>query len=318
MAAALTVILRRPLSFRPSARLLRRFLALLVIAALLAGGYVLWFRDSSLVAVERVEVRGLTSSEAPQAREALISTARSMSTLHLDKARLERAVAGYPSIGALRVSADFPHALRIQVVERHPAALAVAARSRAPVAGDGALLRDLSVKKDSLPVVKVRGELPQTRLGPGPALRAAQVAGVAPEALRPRLIDVGETADRGIVVRVRRGPELVFGSPTRLRAKWTAAARVLADPAARGATYVDLRLPERPAAGGLEADSLVPVAPAGDPAPQAPSPATPPAEAPSAQQAPAAGTPPAAGPAPPAGQGGPAGGTTGDEAVANP
>ena len=33
--------------------------------------------------------------------------------------------------------------------------------------------------------------------------------------------------------------------------KWTAAVRVLADPSAAGATYLDLRVPERVAAGSL-------------------------------------------------------------------
>ncbi|UUY02045.1 hypothetical protein LRS13_15125 [Svornostia abyssi] len=47
------------------------------------------------------------------------------------------------------------------------------------------------------------------------------------------------------------GPRLRFGRGDRLTAKWAAAARVLADEDAQGASYIDLRLPERPAAGGL-------------------------------------------------------------------
>jgi hypothetical protein len=38
---------------------------------------------------------------------------------------------------------------------------------------------------------------------------------------------------------------------------------VLADLEARGATYVDLRIPSRPAVGGLAATTVTPVAPAG-------------------------------------------------------
>jgi hypothetical protein len=48
-----------------------------------------------------------------------------------------------------------------------------------------------------------------------------------------------------------------------VRAKWAAAARVLADLEASGASYVDLRIPGRPAVGGLEAETITPVAPAG-------------------------------------------------------
>jgi cell division protein FtsQ len=51
---------------------------------------------------------------------------------------------------------------------------------------------------------------------------------------------------------LRNGPVLYFGGTERLRAKWIAASRVLADRSSAGATYLDLRLPERPAAGGLQ------------------------------------------------------------------
>jgi hypothetical protein len=69
--------------------------------------------------------------------------------------------------------------------------------------------------------------------------------------------------DEGLVVLLRDGPDLIFGDAFNTRAKWMAAARVLADKTAAGATYIDLRLPGRPAAGGLPAETLTPVAPAG-------------------------------------------------------
>ena len=50
---------------------------------------------------------------------------------------------------------------------------------------------------------------------------------------------------------LRDGPDLIFGDARRAAAKWAAAARVLAEPSAAGATYLDLRVPERVAAGGL-------------------------------------------------------------------
>ena len=47
------------------------------------------------------------------------------------------------------------------------------------------------------------------------------------------------------------GPRLILGAGDRARAKWVAAARVLGDAGSQGATYVDVRLPEQPAAGGF-------------------------------------------------------------------
>ena len=70
-------------------------------------------------------------------------------------------------------------------------------------------------------------------------------------------------ADDGLVATLSDGPELIFGDSSRARSKWIAAARVLADPEAEGATYIDLRQPDRPAAGGLPTSTVTPVAPAG-------------------------------------------------------
>jgi cell division protein FtsQ len=55
----------------------------------------------------------------------------------------------------------------------------------------------------------------------------------------------------GLTVELRDGPPLIFGTRDDAPAKWAAAARVLAEPSAAGATYLDLRVPGRVAAGGL-------------------------------------------------------------------
>jgi cell division protein FtsQ len=56
---------------------------------------------------------------------------------------------------------------------------------------------------------------------------------------------------RGLSAQLESGPPLIFGASTEAAAKWVAAARVLAEPSAAGATYLDLRVPGRVAAGGL-------------------------------------------------------------------
>ena len=131
-----------------------------------------------------------------------------------------------------------------------------------PVAGDGTVLRGLPVE-GRLPEIDVRGELNGDRLSDPAALHAARVAGGAPAPLRGRLERIVARPEEGIVVELRDGPELIFGDARHVRAKWIAAVRVLADPEAAGASYIDVRLPGRPAAGGLPAATLAPVAPAG-------------------------------------------------------
>ena len=105
-------------------------------------GYRFWLRDSSLVAVDKVEVTGLTTKDASRVRAALASAAHSMTTLHVRHDVLEQAVAAYPVVKALQVRPDFPHGLAIRVVEYRPAALV----GGLPVAGDGTILRGIPVE----------------------------------------------------------------------------------------------------------------------------------------------------------------------------
>jgi cell division protein FtsQ len=238
-------------------------LGALALIALLA--FQLWFRDSSFVSVEQVHVTGATSADAARVRTSLASVARSMTTLDVDRRQLERVVAPYPVVRGLEIQADFPHTLRIRVLEHVPAALALVGGAEVPVAGDGTVLRGVSAQ-GSLPTLHARGGMRGERLADPVALRAAQIAGAAPLVLRRRIEDITHDSERGLVVQLRDGPELVFGGATRLRAKWIAAARVLADGDAQGASYIDVRLPSRPAVGGLGAASVAPVAAAVPPA----------------------------------------------------
>jgi cell division protein FtsQ len=257
-----------------SPRLKRRLLALAALSLVLAGGFQFWLRDSSLVAVKEVKISGLTTKDAPRVTIALANAAQEMTTLHVDRERLDRVVEAYPVVRELKVTSDFPHGLRVEVVEHVAAAMAVSDSGQVPVAGDGTLLRGLPVE-GRLPTIAVDGMLGGDRLREGDGLAAAAVAGAAPALLRRRIDNVSRRSDDGLVAELGDGPVLVFGSASQLRAKWAAAARVLADPDAKGASYIDLRIPGRPAAGGLPAETVIPVAPAG----MAPSGTTPPAGA---------------------------------------
>jgi cell division protein FtsQ len=285
------------------------------------AAYQLWLRDSGLVRVKQVSVTGLTTDEAPRVRQALNAAARSMTTLHVDRDRLLRVVERYPVVRTLDVDPDFPRTLRIRVVEQRPVALAVAGKSRVALAADGSVLRGLPVDRP-LPVIRLRGALPPERVDEGPARFTVWIMGAAPPPLVRRLVGLHNARGKGLTIQMRHGPDLIFGTPRRLRAKWAAVARVLADPAARGARYIDVRLPERPAAGGVEAPTVSPVEPPSQPPASAPTPTSPQPSAPSpqAQQGtqPQAAPPTAQAPqttptAPPA-----APGTAGGGAVANP
>jgi len=267
----------------------RRLVVVLALSGLLFGVYMVWLRDIGLVAVDKVQVTGLTGRDAPQATAALERVARDSTTLHVDKAAIDRVARRFPIIHSVRIETDFPKGMRIAVTEQRPAAMLVAGSKRIPVAGDGAVLTALTIR-ESLPTIKVgAGNVPDKRLTPSTTLDAVRVAGGAPAALTPRLESVTREGSKGWVVQVEDGPELIFGAATAVAAKWTAVTRVLADRDAAGADYIDLRIPGRPAAGGLPVQTVEPVAPA-DSQDQA----TPPA----AGQAPPTATPQQETPAP--------------------
>ena len=299
----------------PGPRLGRRLAVLAVITALLAGVYLLWLRDSDLVRVQEVTVTGLTGEHSGRVRSALEGAARGMSTLHLDRDRLERVGSSYPAVQAIEVRPDFPSGVRIHVIEHVPAAVLVAGDRRTPVAADGSLLAGLQVE-DPLPEVDVSSRLPAKRLPPGDALDAVRVAGAAPAVLVARIEEISRERQDGLVVRLAEGPELLFGDVSRMQAKWAAATRVLADEDAAGAEYVDVRIPERPAAGGLAVETVAPVAPAGSVLEPA-GPVAPVGEGAGVSGSPPAAPPPAAGDEPAAQA--PATGTpTADEAAGGP
>ncbi len=282
------------------------------MAMLLLAGW-LWLRESPLVSVDRVTVTGVSSSQAGPVRAALESAAMDMTTLNVDVGGLRDAVARFPMVRDVEVTPDFPHDLRIRVIERVPVGAIHASGGTVVVAADGTILRGLPA-----------GDLPRivARVVPGGAVVSDRrtrvkvaVLAAAPRRMRSRVVRV-TLGPQGLIAVLSSGPKLRFGDGSRLEAKWIAATRVLRDPAARSATYIDLRVPERPAAGGLTVEqggtqvqaSVAVVTPLSEPAADTAAPAQEAAVAPAgsvaappADPAASAGQPPAEVVPPPAG-----------------
>ena len=241
-----------PRAVRLPPRWRRRLIAAAVLGAVLAAGYFLWLRDSSLVRVEMVTVSGLTADSADGGRvEAkLTAAARHMTTLHVDADALRRAVADEPSVQSLSVQPDFPHGLKISIVENRPVAMLVAGGREVAVAPDGSVLAGAKVS-GGLPSIRV-GALPQgIRMPDGPARDRVAVVAAAPPRLLARIDSISIQNGRGAVAQLQHGPAIYFGRANQLGLKWAAAAGVLAQPSSAGATYIDVRMPGRPVAGGL-------------------------------------------------------------------
>lgn len=234
---------------RPPRLRARAWILLAVLLAATAFGGWLWLRDSSFVRVEQVTVSGATGAEGPDVRRALDQAAREMTTLHVDVGRLRKAVAMYPQVKDVRADPDLLHRLDIRVIERPPVAALTVDGQRTPVAADGTLLRG-RISSTGLPVVKVPALPAGGRVDGGQTARALDAIAAAPAALRRHIARI-QVGPEGLEAVVERGPRILLGDGSRPRAKWVAAARVLNDRDAAGATYIDVRLPERPVAGGL-------------------------------------------------------------------
>jgi cell division protein FtsQ len=262
----------------------RRLAGMLAVLAALCALYWLWFRDSSFARVHDVQVSGVSGPQARAIRSALEDAGLAQTTLHVSNADLRAAVADYPVVRSITAQGVFPHKLRVEVQLNLPVAIIQTPSGRKPVAADGLLLPAVPVSSN-LPLLRTRAALPAERVTSGAAFQLVRVVGLAPEPIRARVESVGYEAGTGIVAKLTAGPDLIFGDASRMPAKWMAAARVLSAAGARGATYIDLRLPERPAAGGLATTTVIPLAPAGDPPVTFQTPV-----APSAAQTPATGS----------------------------
>lgn len=229
-----------------------RLVAAAVALLALAGGGWLWLRDSSLVAVQRVTITGVSGPGASQIRASLDTAARSMTTLDVKRGVLHTAVSAYPVVKSLHVTARFPHRLLIGVVEQIPVAVIGTAGAPTDVSADGTLLRGVPAAI-RLPTISTDVAPGGTRVT-GAALDDVRLLAAAPYALLPRVQEASSDQVHGLVARLRDGPMVYFGSPADLRAKWAAAASVLADADSQGAGYIDVSVAARPAAGsGLDA-----------------------------------------------------------------
>jgi len=224
--------------------------ALLAVLAVLALAYVV-VRHSPLSQVRRVQVQGVSGMDAQQIESALVAAGRRQSTLGVDVGALQGAVAHYHLVSGLHVSASFPHTLRIVATEQLPVASLRDGSQHVVVASDGAVL-DPSVDAGATPTINVAtlpsGHVTDPQLG-----AELTILGAAPPALLHRVARIYPSPN-GLTVSMRNGLIIFFGDAARPHAKWISAARVIASPLAAGATYVDVRVPEDPAAGGLAAD----------------------------------------------------------------
>jgi cell division protein FtsQ len=243
---ARSIPLGRLWGFIGSHRRVRLILLCVLSALALLGGGWLALRHSSLVSVEHVHISGVHGVQEHEVRRALELAGKGMSTLDVQPAALAAAVRSFPQVAAVHASASFPHTLRITVTEQLPVAVIVAGSQRTALAANGTVLGS-AFASGTLPVIDGQ-TLPLRRVSEPQTRAYLTVLGAAPTTL-DRLASRAYSTPKGLTVAMRNGLLVYFGDDTRPHAKWLSLARVLSDPTSAGASYVDVRLPERPAAG---------------------------------------------------------------------
>ena len=220
-------------------------MALAAIAIVLLAGYYLWFRDSSLVEVREVEVKGATT-ERERITAAIEAASEGMTTLHIDDDELRKAVSQFPTVASVKAEASLLHTLTVTVTERLLIARLRSGGRTLAVSADGYVLP--GVDAGDLPGIS--GAESQGRLEPDAAAQAA-ILGATPDPLREMLRSATwEEEGGGVIVDLEGAPELRFGDGSEAEDKWRAASAVLANPDLGSPAYLDVSVPERPVTGG--------------------------------------------------------------------
>ncbi len=227
----------------------------LLIAALLlafaAGAYFV-ARETSVFAVQTLDVRGGTPALRAQVRAALAPTV-GRSLLKVDGDTVARAVTPLPGVRSFSFDRSFPHTLSVRVHRVQPAYVLrqVPGRNAFLVAGSGRVVRRLAdARRSSLPrlwVTKSVHVAVGQRLGAGPTAVAATLV-LLHGAPLPGGVQVVRVGPKELTLVLGGGLELRLGDGGDVRLKLAIARRILRRTGAASAAggYLDVSVPERP------------------------------------------------------------------------
>jgi cell division protein FtsQ len=231
--------------FVPTRRSLAVGLGLVVFASF---AYLI-ARETSLFAIDRIEVQGASPRVAGQVRQVLASLV-GRPLVGLDGAEVLRRVDALPTVVSATCDRGFPHTLRVTVVPERPAAVLRSGVNSWLVSARGRVMERLSLRADPrLPRVWVPAHTPAPvgsmldRLQARVAVRAAGLAG----GFASR-IATATYADRTLVFHLRSGLEVLLGTAGDVRLKVAVAERALGV-LPSGSTYLDVSLPGRAVSG---------------------------------------------------------------------
>jgi cell division protein FtsQ len=239
---------RRGLDLRKAVPSGRATVMTLIVVALAAGVYLL-ARESSLFALDRIDVRGAPSAVAGQVRAALASY-RGSSLVTLDGAVIERRLAALPVVATARYDRDFPHTLRVFVTPERAVAVLRRGWESWLVSARARVISGLRPgERSDLPRIWLQRRVSVTPGGTlgGDAARAVTAAAPLWHSLLRHRVATVRVGPRSLTLVLRSGLELRLGDTTNLPLKLAVGARI-AESAAHATGYADLTVPDRPVA----------------------------------------------------------------------
>jgi cell division protein FtsQ len=173
-----------------------------------------------LVAVNRVDVEGAVETDSTLLQSVIDDTMGS-SIVWLDLNAVRRRLEADPWVRKVRVSRDWPHTVRIELVERHPVASFAGPDNQIRVVdADGRVLAVLAGLPADYPFLAVNApNLDAGSDAPPAVLAGIAVAKVVPEELRTRIkqIDVSDVGQ--VQIELVPSGTVIIGAPSELRDK---------------------------------------------------------------------------------------------------
>jgi cell division protein FtsQ len=214
----------------------------------LAGGAYLIARETSLFAVQRIDVRGAPPALATRIR-AVLEPLEGSSLVSFSRGAADRRLVSFPQIAAVSYDRDFPHTLRVRVTVERPVAVLRRATDAWLVSASGRVIGALA--PGSLPPLPRIWLAAETAVTVGAEVETGHAVAVA-TALRDarfpaHVLAVRDDGNGQVVLQIAGGREVRLGDMSNLAVKLAVAAMIL--PRATDALYVDVSVPTRAVAG---------------------------------------------------------------------
>ena len=206
--------------------------------------------ESPFLDVDRIDIRG----ERRMSEEEIVTAARvrhGQALFHVDPGTVASRLEDLPWIESAHVELSVPGTVRITVQEYD--AVAYVPRGNGAIAllaADGHVIDDVQMPPEG--AVEVRGVRRVPKVGS--LLSPPDAPGIVrelPSALAQQVVAI-DVAGEGVALDLERGGEVRLGSLNDLDAKAAAAIAVLERLGTTPFTYVDVRVPQSPVAGGFD------------------------------------------------------------------